>query len=157
ATRVVKLVKILRLLKIVKMLRLFKIPTLLRHLESVFGRGFLRLTSLMSAAILVTHLVACSFHYAAYLAGDDTPTWLTLAGLQDASNYDRYISALYWSMSTLTTVGYGDVTPANSNEKIMSMVGMVVGVTVFAYFMGSTSSMMSSINSSNTRLKKKLL
>ncbi|CAD7701984.1 unnamed protein product, partial [Ostreobium quekettii] len=82
ATRVVKLVKILRLLKIVKMLRIFKIPTLLRHLESVFGRGFLRLTTLMSAAILVTHLVACFFHYAAYLAGKDTATWLSIAELE---------------------------------------------------------------------------
>ncbi|GMH40004.1 hypothetical protein BSKO_07908 [Bryopsis sp. KO-2023] len=157
ATRVVKLVKILRLLKIVKMLRLFKIPTLLRHLESAFGRGLLRLVSFMSAAILVTHLVACFFYYSAYLEGYDADTWVTIGQLQNSSNFDKYVTALYWSMSTLTTVGYGDVTPGNANEKIMSMVGMVVGVTVFAYFMGSMSAMMSSINSSNTRITRKLM
>jgi Ion channel len=30
----------------------------------------------------------------------------------------RYITALYWAMSTLTTVGYGDVIPGNSSEKV---------------------------------------
>lgn len=82
---------------------------------------------------------------------------MTIGQLQNASNFDKYVTALYWSMSTLTTVGYGDVTPGNANEKIMSMVGMVVGVTVFAYFMGSMSAMMSSINSSNTKITRKLL
>ena len=38
-------------------------------------------------------------------------TWVALEDLVDASSFDRYITAVYWSMSTLCTVGYGDVTP----------------------------------------------
>ena len=34
-----------------------------------------------------------------------------LSGLEDAGVYERYVTALYWSFSTLCTVGYGDVTP----------------------------------------------
>lgn len=66
-----KIVKILRLLKIVKMLRIVKIPTQLRHLETMFNRGVLRLITFMSAAILVTHLCACFFYYSSYLEGFD--------------------------------------------------------------------------------------
>lgn len=99
-------------------------------------------------------------------------TWVGISGLESAPNFDKYVTALYWSMSTLTTVGYGDVIPGNSNEKIMSMIGytpaavadlialckgMVIGVTVFAYFMGSMSSMMSSLNNANTRITKRTM
>eukprot|EP00210_Caulerpa_lentillifera_P001188 g1144.t1 len=157
ATRIVKIVKILRLLKIVKMLRIVKIPTQLRHLETMFNRGVLRLITFMSAAILVTHLCACFFYYASYLEGFDPDTWVWISNLEASSNFDKYVTALYWSMSTLTTVGYGDVIPGNSTEKIMSMIGMVIGVTVFAYFMGSMSSMMSSLNNTNTRITRKTI
>lgn len=67
----VKIVKIVRLFKIVKMLRIVKIPTQLRHLESMFNKGVLRLVTFMSAAILVTHLCACFFYYSSYLEGFD--------------------------------------------------------------------------------------
>lgn len=39
---------------------------------------------------------------------------------------------MYWAMSTMATVGYGDVTPIQISEKIVAMVGMLVGVTIFA-------------------------
>ena len=139
----VKIVKIVRLFKIVKMLRIVKIPSQLRHLETMFNKGVLRLVTFMSAAILVTHLCACFFYYSSYLEGFDPvslaprsylylllpintdlqDTWVGISGLQLAPNFDKYVTALYWSMSTLTTVGYGDVIPGNSNEKIMSMIG----------------------------------
>ena len=50
-------------------------------------------------------------------------------------------------MSTLTTVGYGDVTPSNSAEKLFSMLAMAIGVTIFAYFMGVTAALITSMNS----------
>jgi voltage-gated potassium channel len=61
----------------------------------------------------------------------------------------RYITALYWGMSTLCTVGYGDVTPMNSAEKLFSMLAMVIGVTVFAYFMGTIAALITSMNSTD--------
>ena len=39
---------------------------------------------------------------------------------------------MYWAMSTMATVGYGDITPIQIQEKIVSMAGMLAGVTIFA-------------------------
>lgn len=35
-------------------------------------------------------------------------------------------------MSTMATVGYGDITPIMAQEKVVSMAGMLVGVTMYA-------------------------
>lgn len=51
------------------MLRIFKIPNLIHHLETAFNRGLLRLCCFLSAAVLIIHLVACFFHYMAYIEG----------------------------------------------------------------------------------------
>lgn len=40
-------------------------------------------------------------HYRKVLQED---TWVVLSGLEDARTYERYITAVYWSMSTLCTV-----------------------------------------------------
>jgi hypothetical protein len=50
-------------------------------------------------------------------------------------------------MSTLATVGYGDVHPSSVDEKIYAMLGMVLGVTIFAYFMSSMAHLLATLNS----------
>ena len=42
-----------------------------------------------------------------------------------------YIDALYFTVSTLTTTGYGDITPTTPSWKLFSVVIMVVGVSLF--------------------------
>ena len=43
----------------------------------------------------------------------------------------RYITSLYWAFTTITTVGYGDITAKNNWEKGLSILFMVVGMQVF--------------------------
>lgn len=59
---------------------------------------------------------------------------------------DKYITAAYWAMSTLATVGYGDVHPGSVDEKIYAILGMVIGVTIFDYFMGTMVSTLANLN-----------
>mmetsp|Transcript_40406 Transcript_40406/g.114405 ORF Transcript_40406/g.114405 Transcript_40406/m.114405 type:complete len:993 (-) Transcript_40406:789-3767(-) len=186
--RLAKFTRILRVLRVIKLLRVLKVPALLKRIEGVTGRGSLRSTIIMGGAVLITHLVACGFYYAAHLGMEDAltnvlfdegvdynlymamrseekfgyteqawmHTWVGTAGLATATSTERYVTALYWAMSTLTTVGYGDVTPANTAEKLCSMIAMILGVTIFAYFMGSTASLITAMNSTDTVVTRKL-
>ncbi|MFP5387602.1 MAG: ion channel [Bacteriovoracia bacterium] len=47
---------------------------------------------------------------------------------------DRYIDALWWSYTTSTTTGYGNITPVTDSGKILSIVLMVTGLALFAMF-----------------------
>lgn len=58
-------------------------------------------------------------------------------------------------MSTMTTVGYGDIIPGTTQEKVASMVGMLIGITSFAYFMGSMSALLAAWNCNTSRLARK--
>ena len=46
---------------------------------------------------------------------------------ETASPSEQYLLALYWSISTVTTVGYGDVLPASNGERTYVIAAMLVG------------------------------
>jgi hypothetical protein len=54
--------------------------------------------------------------------------------------------AFYWSFQTLTTVGYGDISPFTTAEMIYSMLWMFFGVVFFSYTIGILASIMASID-----------
>ncbi|VDD81700.1 unnamed protein product [Mesocestoides corti] len=48
-----------------------------------------------------------------------------------------YISSLYFMMSSLTSVGFGNVSPNTSNEKVFSIIAMLVGALMHAAVFGN--------------------
>lgn len=48
-----------------------------------------------------------------------------------AQGVDGYINAIYFTVATLTTTGFGDITPTTNTGKIITVFIMIVGVTLF--------------------------
>jgi hypothetical protein len=44
--------------------------------------------------------------------------WITTVGYADETVGHLYIASLYWSFTTLATVGYGDIHPVTSSEQV---------------------------------------
>lgn len=40
---------------------------------------------------------------------------------------ERYVLALYWAITTITTVGYGDILPTTWWERLYCIIAMLVG------------------------------
>ena len=59
------------------------------------------------------------------------------AGFENAEPGKDYFDGVYWAVSTVTTVGYGDELPTNTEAKSLAMVLMVVGIGYFAVLTGA--------------------
>lgn len=49
----------------------------------------------------------------------------------------RYVTAMYWSITTLTTTGYGDLHAVNTQEKIFDIFYMLFNLGLTAYLIGN--------------------
>ena len=81
----------------------------------------------------------CSFIYWAFLGAH----WLACGWMSLASE-TNYLVAIYWSVTTLTTVGYGDITPDVSKvpQTIYTMVVMFLGVGFYGYIIGNITTLL---------------
>ena len=66
------------------------------------------------------------------------------------------MTSFYFTVTTIMTVGYGDITPNNVTEKLITILLMLIGVVLFSYATGSISSIISSADSEDARLKEKM-
>lgn len=57
---------------------------------------------------------------------------------------DLYVLSLYWCITSITTVGYGDISGTNSTERLFCSLVMLVGVIAFSFANGSLASIISS-------------
>jgi voltage-gated potassium channel len=56
------------------------------------------------------------------------------------SNIRSAEDALWWTVATLTTVGYGDLYPVTSEGRLLAGLAMVAGVGLFGAFSGLVAS-----------------
>jgi potassium voltage-gated channel Eag-related subfamily H protein 7 len=59
-------------------------------------------------------------------------------------SWKMYLTCAYWAMMTLSTIGYGDVTPATETELLTGIIGMGVGASIYAYAVGGICGILSS-------------
>lgn len=70
--------------------------------------------------------------------------WLSLRGVESNESYSSdYISAVYWTITTITDVGYGDITPKNSREMIYASFAMLLGFAFYGYLIGNIAFLLS--------------
>ncbi len=59
-------------------------------------------------------------------------------------------------MTTIVTVGFGDIHAYNSGEQIICIFLMLIGVISFSFATGALSSIISNYDSSQAKLKEKI-
>ncbi|KAF1772290.1 Cyclic nucleotide-binding-like [Phytophthora cactorum] len=126
--------KSVKLLRLIRLLRLLRISRILRRIQNaIFIRS--TLSSLMKYCLMVifiNHWFSCIFH--AIGSSNIEQSWIKAQGLEIRwRTRDRYVAALYFSVQTLSTIGFGDVASQSAHERLFCVFAMIVGGGIFAY------------------------
>ncbi|AET02738.1 inward rectifying potassium channel protein [Medicago truncatula] len=70
---------------------------------------------------------------------DSKRTWIgsVYPDFKEMSLWDRYVIAMYWSIVTLTTTGYGDLHANNTQEMLFDIGYMLFNLGLTAYIIGN--------------------
>ena len=73
-------------------------------------------------------------------------SWVVREQIENSEISDQYIRSLYWTITTMTTVGYGDISPDRNIEYVVSMIVMLIGASMYAFIIGNIASLFSNLD-----------
>ncbi|EAR98200.3 cyclic nucleotide-binding domain protein (macronuclear) [Tetrahymena thermophila SB210] len=119
-----------------------------------YQKHTLRLFNQLFTVISVAHTVSLAWYYLGIyqIQNGSSISWLQKFQLIDLSYIQKYIYCMYWSITTMTTVGYGDITATNYVEALFIAISMIIFSCVFAYSINNIGFILQEIQKSTKQL-----
>lgn len=101
-----------------------------------------------------TTLIAFAF-WGAILIHFLTCGWIGIDGIDTGKdNVTVYITSLYWTVTTLTSVGYGDIIPVSNGQKLYTILVELSGISLFGYLIANVVTILSRLDVGQLRYKE---
>jgi hypothetical protein len=165
---------VLWVLRILPLLKAFKVAKVLHETEAHLDANpaIMRLTTFAYWFSQAVHLMAIGW----VLVGgspDEIETapakrqWVLkdgvleeIAGEPEKRAFTRgeiYLRALYWTVTTVGTIGYGDYSPSKDNnvQIIYTIVIQIVGVSMYGYVVGNVSGLIANLDAARAAFNKR--
>lgn len=90
--------------------------------------------------LLFSHVSACLYYFITIIENKDN-NWI-IDNQDIIGNKNHYIVSFYWAISTICTVGFGDIHSVTIVEKWFNIIWIIIGVGFYSYIIGTLSSLM---------------
>jgi len=171
-----KAFRIIRLLRLLKILRILRASRMIQRWSNHISMPFSHQSLIKFSVILTffSHWMACVWGLVgrsygtnleclpdgtySRLSEDDQYyhrtlgiSWITNKGWEDSpdnpcSPVDLWVVCLHFSVMTITSIGYGDITPTRGGEYIFCVLCMFSGGVCWAYIIGSACGVISNMD-----------
>jgi hypothetical protein len=176
----IRLLRIFRVVKVLRIVRMLRLAARLEEAIGSFASKTLRLLKFVGILLLCGHICACIWHSViaannCVVPAGPTPTGSVTCGCdgddcQDYnwlvkydesvyngnSTYRRYVISVYYAFVTLTTLGYGDVVPTNTLERLISTALALLGAVMFSFLISNISVLVSKGNAVEVAVSEEL-
>ena len=112
---------IIRTFRLIRVFRVFKLFNFLNEGERL-------LTALRESS----KKIAVFFLFVVILVISIGTLMYMIEGVHPGSQFDNIPNSIYWAIVTMTTVGYGDITPVTGLGRFLSACVMLIGYTIIA-------------------------
>ena len=82
-------------------------------------------------------------------------TWVEAGDFMNSTKGELYTASLYYTVTTITTVGYGDISGNNVLEEVYCTFLMLIGVISFSFANGALASIISNSDAANAKFQEK--
>lgn len=161
---------LLRLLRLPRLYKLFRLARILKALKRTayssasdriqefiqMNSRLWKLIKFLVSVFLCVHIMACFWFFSARIDSFDPDTWVMRYGFVDDGVWSQYLTSTYWTVTTVVTVGYGDISAGTNKEMMLAIAWMVIGVGFYSFTIGSLSSFLTSVDGREAVLSAKL-
>nr|XP_043624262.1 potassium channel AKT1 [Erigeron canadensis] len=129
------------LFNMLRLWRLRRVSSLFARLEKDrnFNYFWVRCAKLIAVTLFAVHCAGCFYFYLAAHYPNPGKTWIGFDNedFEKQSHWINYVTSMYWSITTLTTVGYGDLHAQNRREMIFVICYMLFNLGLTSYLIGN--------------------
>lgn len=133
---------VIRAFRLIRIFRIFK-------LFNFISEGNLLLRSLRISA----PKISVFFFFVLILVTSMGTIMYMLEGTEENTQFNNIPNSIYWAIVTMTTVGYGDITPVTPLGRFLSAIIMLIGYTIIAVPTGIVSATMVSQQRKQQKIK----
>lgn len=134
--------QIFLLFHLLKLIRISQWMHFLRR-KNLINPSIMRLLNLVFWVVLASHYISLG--------------WLLFYSFPpDMDISSKYVKSLYWTITTLTTIGYGDITPAGNAQTIYAMAIELIGAGMYGFIIGNIATLISNRDIAKTHYQEKM-
>ncbi len=170
SVRLIRIARLSRLFRLLKLARVLKMSKLLKHVEDLnINPALVNVFTLVGQIFFIAHLIACFWYFLTteQVIGVATPpndvdlteatlTWATSSGIEWQTLGSKYVASLYWTITTMVAVGYGDFHAVNNRERLYSIFSMLCGGVMFGAVIAQVTRVIESRNPQARAFKLKM-
>lgn len=137
-----QIIFLLRFLRLLRLIPAMKLTHKWQHTE-LLNPSIVHMLFLFFWVLLTAHWASCGWIF----LGKTNP---------DLNSLTNYIRALYWSITTLTTIGYGDIVPETNTQTVYAMFVEILGAGMYGYIIGNIAGLLANMNIAKTQHQEKM-